>query len=131
MKILATVSEMRCSATIYIDYVQYTALLATTNSGMMYLCWHTKPRTENSGLWIIEANLTNVSCDTTYVKDLSYNDKHKMLFINYKGPAKEMENCWSDGPHETHDIDECITMSFSKNSYERLQKHLERLGFKK
>ncbi len=131
MKILATVSEMYCSVTIYIDYVQYTASLTITNSGMMHLCWYTKPRTENSGLWRIEANLTNVSCDTTYVKDLSYNDKHKMLFINYKGPAEEIENCWSDSAHETHDIDECITMSFSKNSYERLQKHLERLGFKK
>ncbi len=116
---------------IRIDDIKYTGTMGLTKGGVITLHWYTKPIASHTLYWKLTTNLTNVSCDTTYVKDLSYNDKHKMLFINYKGPVDELLNYWSGDAHETHDIDECITMSFSKTSYERLQKHLERLGFKK
>ena len=54
-----------------------------------------------------------------------------MIFIDYKGPVKEVTYYCGGSTVMTYDIDECITITFSRRNYNKLQKHLKQLGFEK
>ncbi len=133
--LIEIVLRMYFNPIIYVDDIECTGLLKLNSHyrdvGMISLTWNIKERTEELKCWKIEVNLTNVSCITTYVKEMSYNDKHKMLFINYKGPVHELKNYWAREAYKIHQLEHCISMGFSQNAYKRVQRYLKQLGFKK
>ena len=91
------------------------------------LRWSTKEEGECKNYYKISFNIF----DKNQVKNISYNDEHKMLFIDYKGVVKVSMCNWDGDYFGTHSIDECIEIVFKPNKYAKLQNYLERLGFQK